>query len=473
MSKQVFFKGLFWLLLLNILIKPLWVLAIDRQVQNLVGYEVYGTYFSLLSLAVVLLFLADAGLTTMMTQRVAGRMLVNTRQLLKIKLSLLLLYFIIGFLIGWLSGVSQWKILFYTMLVQALGNLLLFLRGILSANQLYKTDAWFSVIDKSLMLLLCGYFIYGWWQTIRLETFLQLQVVSVALACLSVFVALLRKQLLVKGNSEKLGNIIQWMLPFAAIILLMGAHYRLDAFLLERIRPDGARQSGIYATAYRLLDAANMVGYLTGSFLVPFIARHKDNRSLLGTVVTYSQHFLVLLGIVASCFAFVFAPWLQDLLYHTNASYNSRVIQLCLAVLPAYYFIHIYGSVLTAMARFKPFITILSISVAVNVSLNLTLVPAYGALGSCIAALVSQYGCAIACYAAVRKLALPALTFKHWLVYLLVAACLVAVLFMMRSAFHSVWTILAVAGLLIGIIALTQAKFLKTLLHSFIQPNHA
>ena len=473
MSKQVFFKGLTWLLILNILIKPLWVFAIDRQMQNLLGYEAYGTYFSLLSLAVVLLFIADAGLTNMMTQRVAGKMTVNTQQLVIIKASLLLLYFITGGFIAWLSGVTRWEILLYTMLVQALGSLLLFLRGMLTAHQLYKADAWFSTIDKSLMLALCGYFIYGWWQSISLETFLRLQVVSVGIACLALFLVLARKGLFIQGKYEKLANIFQWMLPFALIILLMGAHYRLDAFLLERIRPDGALQAGVYATAYRLLDAANMVGYLTASFLVPFIARHKEDKKLVGNVTTYTQHFLVLPGIFASCFAFVFAPWVQNLLYHTNDPFNSTVIQLCLAVLPAYYAIHIYGSVLTATANFRPFISILLIAVSVNVVLNLLLVPQHGAAGSCIAALVSQYGCAAACYLAVKKTVLPFLSVKHLMAYLASAAALFGLLLVMRAAFHSVWIILAAIGSLVGIIAIIRLKFLKTILRSFIPPNHA
>ena len=43
-----FYSSLGLLVLLNAIIKPLWIFAIDRQVQNVVGTENYGVYFSLL-----------------------------------------------------------------------------------------------------------------------------------------------------------------------------------------------------------------------------------------------------------------------------------------------------------------------------------------------------------------------------------------------------------------------------------------
>jgi hypothetical protein len=37
--------------------------------------------------------------------------------------------------------------------------------------------------------------------------------------------------------------------------------------------PDGKIQSSIYASAYRLLDAANMIAYLFAGLLLPLFAR--------------------------------------------------------------------------------------------------------------------------------------------------------------------------------------------------------
>jgi hypothetical protein len=50
MKAVPFFKNLGRLLFLNGLVKPLWIFGVDRQMQNLVGFEAYGTYFSLFNL---------------------------------------------------------------------------------------------------------------------------------------------------------------------------------------------------------------------------------------------------------------------------------------------------------------------------------------------------------------------------------------------------------------------------------------
>lgn len=467
MKKGQFFQGLSWLLLLNILIKPVWIFLIDREVQNTVGNQIYGSYFSLFNLSYVLLFIADAGLTNMMVQQLASRASSNAKQLLKIKAGLLLAYALFACLIGWLTSITQWQLFIYLILIQASGSLLLFLRGLLTANQLYKTDAYFSVADKTLMVLLCSPFIYGWWKPIALLTFLQLQLVSICIVLLFLFYILFRKKFLVTGYAEKTSIILRRILPFALIIFLMGTHYRLDGFLLERIRPDGAAQAGAYAAAYRLLDAANMLGYLTASFLVPFIARNSANSSLVKQTVTVLQHVLMSTGLLVSCFASIYAPWIQQTLYHTTNQFNSEVIQLCLAVLPAYFLTHIYGSVLTATNNLRTFISILVVSVLVNFLLNAILIPSEGAIGAGIAALFSQYTCAFLCYSAVTKNWSFEKKVKTWMVYVIGAIVFCGLLSFLQSTIHSVWIILAVLCLLFVVIGLSQLNRIKKLIQSF------
>ena len=87
-----YFKGLSWLIILNMLVKPVWLFFIDRRVQLIVGYEEYGKYFAILNLSYVLFFLSDVGISNMMNQRMANGLTVNILQLLRIKLFLLLFH---------------------------------------------------------------------------------------------------------------------------------------------------------------------------------------------------------------------------------------------------------------------------------------------------------------------------------------------------------------------------------------------
>ena len=56
-------SGLFWVLLTNLLVKPFWILGIDVGVQNAVGAEMYGFYFTIFNLSYIFNILLDLGIT--------------------------------------------------------------------------------------------------------------------------------------------------------------------------------------------------------------------------------------------------------------------------------------------------------------------------------------------------------------------------------------------------------------------------
>jgi hypothetical protein len=230
MPVRLFFKSLSWLVVLNLLIKPLWIFGIDRQVQNIVGHEVYGTYFALLNLCYVLLFIADAGLSNMLSQKLAASESLNVRQLLNIKLLLLFCYAAACLLVAFLTGITEWRILFHLVVIQGLTSLFLFLRALLTARQHFKADALFSVVDKSILLLLCALSLYGWLRPMTIQLFLQLQTLSTFLALAGILALLFYRKEITAGPFIHIKTLAVWTAPFVLIILLMSAHNRLDAF---------------------------------------------------------------------------------------------------------------------------------------------------------------------------------------------------------------------------------------------------
>jgi O-antigen/teichoic acid export membrane protein len=372
---------------------------------------------------------------------------VDVRQYFFLKLLLSGLYVAAVCFTAWLTGIPEWSILITVVFILLFNSFFLFFRSVVTANQLFRADAWFSVLDKALMIVLSGGFIYFplVFGPISLQLFLSTQLISTGAALVLLAGFVFFKRLFVHGAREEWLPMLKALLPFASIILLMSMHFRLDGFLLERLRSDGAYQAGVYASAYRLIDAANMIGYLAAAFLVPFVARHQHERHTLSDTLLNVQHLLLFAAIGVAGFAIVFPSWIQLFLYHTNQPFNSVVIQCSLAVLPAYFITHIYGSVLTATGILSTFIKILIVSVIANICLNLFLIPALGALGCCIAALVSQYFCAVACYnSAIYKLNLT-LPRRSILQYLLIAAVLLMLLFAAKMAMLNVWLILVVA----------------------------
>jgi len=467
MKSTRFFKGLSWLIILNILVKPVWLFFIDRQVQNIVGYEEYGKYFAILNLSYVLFFLSDLGFSNMLNQRLANHMPVNILQLLRIKLCFLLVYGFVFCSIGWLTDISNWAVLFYLITIQSLASLLIFFRSIITANQHFGVDAFLSNIDKTLMIIFCGAILYtSFFGSLSLLLFLEIQIGCSSIAVMISLLFILKKRLIVTPGRENIESILKQVLPFALIIILMSIHYRLDGFLLERIHSNGAMEAGIYASAYRLLDAGNMVGYLTSSFLVAFVARNLREKKLLEDVIFNTRHLLMFSSLAVASFVLMFAPWIQELLYHSNRNYNSLIIQLCIASYPAYCLVHVYGSVLTAAGKFKQLITILAMSVLLNIILNVALIPSEGALGCCIAALVSQYFCGIGTLISSTKTLNISYNFKSLFIYVVFTLFLSLFFYFGRSVLINVWIILGIAVLVSLLLLISQLTVFKKMLVS-------
>ncbi|MBI5370901.1 MAG: polysaccharide biosynthesis C-terminal domain-containing protein [Sphingobacteriales bacterium] len=403
-----FYSSLGLLLVLNVLVKPLWIFGIDRPVQNLSGTEVYGTYFSVFNFSFVLGFLLDWGLTQYMNRQLAADPAVFKKaagHFLLLKLFLVFLYAAIVFALAAFSGVRDFQLLLLLILLQALGSFFLFTRAILTAQQWFRADAWFSVLDKVLMILVCGSFLLlPAWGPVTIEKFLLSQLTCTALALLTAFIFLRRKGFVFsfadKGWLKT--RLFKEVLPYGLIVLLMSAHYRLDGFLVERIHPNGAQEAGIYAGAYRLLDAGNMAGYLVASFLLPFIAKQRERKEWVNEAVLNSRHLLMLFAVTAAATAIVLAPWLQSLLYHNRDPYAIEVMQFCIPALIGYSLVQVYGTVLTAAGHIRSFCLIISGALVLNILLNLAWIPVYGALGCCYAALVSQAGCGLAVFLTAR-----------------------------------------------------------------------
>lgn len=469
-----FYSSLGLLIILNLVVKPVWIFGIDRQVQNAVGTTAYGTYFSLLNLSIVFSFLLDWGLTAFFNRQLAAQQkefTEKTGSFLLVKLLFAVAYIAIILVAGWLSGIRYTGILLNVALIQVFTSLFLFFRSIITARQWFRTDAWLSVLDKTLMILLCGSFLYFplVFGIMTIHKFLFAQLACTLLAMICSLVILLRRgvEFSIGRNPLPGKEIFYAALPFAIVFLLMAIHYRLDGFLLERIHPAGAYEAGIYAGAYRLLDAANMAGYLFASFLLPYLARRWSNKLEIEAVVLAARHVLLTYSIFIAAAVFFLAPWIQTILYHQDLNHASVVLKWCLPALIGYSLVHIYGTVMVATGQVIKFCWFAGIAVIINTGLNLLLIPVYGATGSAIAAIASQLACGLAAMLYVSWYHEIRLHYRSLLLYIFTALALSVFFYRGASVLHP-WLLLALGGMItLLILAVTFFPAIRTGISSF------
>ena len=385
------------LVFLNLLVKPIWIFAIDRQVQNLTGFSAYGQYFALLNLCIVFNFLLDLGISTYFNNEVAARQINGVTLFsdsLNGKLWLGFLFALVIFSVAYLSGIRDFKLLLMLIIMQIGSSALLFVRSYLTAAQHYRQDAIISITDKLFVILFVGAIILfpNLSGPITIFRFVTIQVAGIAFA-----IAL--GLLFLYSNIEKFSirpfagfkkEILFSSLPFAANIFFMTVMLRSDGFLLERLHADGAAEAGIYAAGFRLMDAFNMVGFLMAGFLLPFISRHWPAINRFSPVLLACRHLLMLGSLFVAAFSLAAPEYITGLLYSRNDPHTVEVIKIILLALPALSLIHIYGTTLTATRNIHTFLSITIFFSLATVLLNLFFIPFYGAKACAIIAVSAQ-----------------------------------------------------------------------------------
>jgi O-antigen/teichoic acid export membrane protein len=414
------------LLLLNLLIKPVWVFGIDRQVQNITGYETYGHYFALFSLTLVFQFLLDLGITPYFNRAVSvsqseGPILFS--QAIVIKLFLGFLYSGIVLTIAWFTNAYSGTLLLLLIMLQVISSFHMLLRSYLSASQKFVQDAWVSVTDKIFVIAVAGAMILfpGLSGGITINQFVLVQAGGLVFAMLLAIYFLYQHNVEVTIRPLKnfsLG-ILKQSLPFALNIFFMSAVMRADGFMLERLSPLGAYDAGTYASAFRLNDAVNMAGYTMSAFLLPYIARAWTTKGNFIEALNLSRQFLILPAICLAAAAPFISQSINQLLYHGREAKTSEVINILFLCLPAYAIIQTHGTLLTASGNIKPFMMVSAIFAATLIIVDLFVLPVYGSFGAAWVAVGIQNCFALAIYILCWKRTGIGIRAREWAAYLM------------------------------------------------------
>jgi O-antigen/teichoic acid export membrane protein len=416
--QKKFLTNLGLLLFLNLLIKPFWVLGIDRSVQNAVGAEDFGFYFSILNFSFLFNILLDLGITNFNNRNIAQNShLLNKHfsSILILKLMLLAVYAVFTFAVGLIIGydLHQFKMLGWIVLNQFLLSFVLYLRSNISGLLMFRTESFLSVLDRVLMIIFCSILLWGniTQAQFRIEWFIYAQtgayMITVAIAFFIVMAKASFKRL--SWNRPFLLMIIKKSLPFALLVLLMAQYNRIDTVIIERILPDktGDQQVGIYAQAYRLLDAANMIAYLFAILLLPLFARMIKLKLSVEKLVRMAFSLLFAISAVVAIGSNFYSSELMNWLYprhidesliefNTRLSESAMVFGLLMFGFIAISTTYVFGTLLTANGSLKKLNIVAGTGVIISLTINLLLVPRLMAVGSAYASLSAQFITAIA-----------------------------------------------------------------------------
>ena len=194
----------------------------------------------------------------------------------------------------------------------------------------------------------------------------------------------------IRFNRPFLVSILRGAMPYALAIFLMTIYTRTDMVMLERMLPDGARQAGIYASAYRLLDAVNVLGLLFAGLLMPMFSRQIKLGESVTTLLRFSFQLLMVAAVTCAGTVWFFRTDIMLLLYHEATPYSGDVLGVLMCSFVAVSGTYIYSTLIGAAGAVQRMNRTFIVALILNIVLNIILIPHFKALGSAFSTFVTQ-----------------------------------------------------------------------------------
>jgi O-antigen/teichoic acid export membrane protein len=191
--------------------------------------------------------------------------------------------------------------------------------------------------------------------------------------------------------------ILKKSLPFALLTLLMSIYGRIDSVLIERILPSSisAYQTGIYASAFRLLDAIVQIAFLFAVVLLPLFSKMLKNKEDLVPIIKSAFTLLFFFSVTSAALLVAYRVPVLSLFYHDIAEESARVFVFLIPCLIPISMVYIFGTLLTANGSLRLLNITSAVAILISVAINFTLIPILEARGAAIASLVTQSAIAI------------------------------------------------------------------------------
>lgn len=398
--QKKFVTNLAFLLFLNLLIKPFHVLFIDVSWQNTVRAENFGLYFALFNFSFVLNIILDFGITNFNNKNIAQNNHLLTKHfssLVVLKLLLAFIYILLAFIVGLIIQYDfrLMKLMLLLGFNQFLISFIAYLRSNIAGLLLFWVDSIVSVLDRVILITLSCLLLWGniLERELDIMDYVYAQTISYSITAIIAFIIVLRKTHLAKFKLTRAFAmmILKKSFPFAILMMLMACYNRLDTVMVERMLPNGAEQSGIYAQGYRLLDAANMIAFLFAGLLLPIFSRMLKFKESVEPLVKTAFILLITPGVVVAVGCWFYSIELMGLLYKEHIEQAAVIFPILMSCFVAISTTYIFGTLLTANGNLRELNLMAASGILINVTMNLFLIPRFEAAGSAVSSLVTQF----------------------------------------------------------------------------------
>jgi len=190
--------------------------------------------------------------------------------------------------------------------------------------------------------------------------------------------------------------------PFSLSILFLSIYYRIDTVMLSLMVND--QVTGWYNAAYRLVDVVNYIPFLIVTAILPPMARSsKKDKELLRDLFNRSLRYLIILAAPIGLGTYLLAPRIIQFVYGEGFSNAAFALKILIWAEVLVFVNYLGGQLLNVIDKQKAYTMIIGVTAAVNILLNVILIPKYTYIGASIATLLCEALVFILVYHIIKK----------------------------------------------------------------------
>lgn len=369
-------------------------LAVLAVIPRYLGVEEYGKYSLVFVIITLFANLTDFGINDIVVRELSK----DRSKIARIVLELLALKTAIGLAVIAIS-ISAVAILGYSEDMRrcfALASVsLLFLSLSSTGNIVFRVNLWmergvFATAVKDILVLLLSLWVIHLNGT--LIHFI-LVVVVANFVNLAVVLALVRDFVHAPGwdfDSDFWKKIFRSSLPLGIAYAVVSLYMTVDMLLLERIK--GVEAVGYYNASYKFVYLSVVFPLAFATSLFPFMSEYsKVNQEKLRTLFQKSFDYMLLVALPLATSLTVLAPKVIVLVFGTEFSPSIPALQILVWGIALMFPGIIFGYLMIALDQQRKSLVIDCWGLAINVGLNLVLIPMIGFIGASIVTVVTEF----------------------------------------------------------------------------------
>ncbi len=248
--------------------------------------------------------------------------------------------------------------------------------------------------------------------------------------------------------------IMKEALPLSFYVVFSIVAFRIDTIILSLLKGDAA--VGIYTAGYKLMEALLVVSAMYTTAIFPVLSKfYMTSKNNLKFSFKKSFKYLFMLGLPIAVGVTLLSGQIIEIFY--SESYNSSilVLQIVIWTIPFIFVNSLFRTTFTSINKQKLLLNTTLIGMAVNIVLNLLIIPIYGYIGSAVITVLTEFIYFVICFYYFNKYHFKIEITK--IIYKPIIASLGLALFIITTQFNLIIKI--IIGTLIYFIILIATKY--------------